>query len=177
MTGNGAVLDFCGSFPDRDGIWDLTARVFKDTSVLRAAYAALRPWVGNQLFFQHSAGLNEQATVNGFVRHAHTLVAGILGRQPSRNLFRRPVQQQFTRNDLSQLLLGRKQAPLWTQGQVPGSLIRFMGAIFRTATMPGHFPTHRRRGAFQKLGDLTKRCTGSEPSRNVLSLNRCEYAP
>jgi hypothetical protein len=52
-----------------------------------------------------------------------------------------------------------------------------MGAIFRTATMPGHFPTHRRRGALQKLGDLTKRCTGSEPSRDVLSLNGGEYAP
>src|SRR6204780_392866 len=104
MPGNGAVLDFCGSFSDGVGLGDLTARVFEDARVLRAAYAALRPQVGNQLFFQHSAGLNEQATVNGLVRHAHTLVAGILGRQPSGNLFRRPVQQQFTRNDLSQLL-------------------------------------------------------------------------
>jgi hypothetical protein len=41
MTGNGAVLDFCGSFPDGDGIYDLTARVFKDTRMLRAADAAL----------------------------------------------------------------------------------------------------------------------------------------
>jgi hypothetical protein len=41
MTGDGAVLDFCGSFPDGDGIYDLTARVFKDTRVLRAADAAL----------------------------------------------------------------------------------------------------------------------------------------
>jgi hypothetical protein len=43
MTGDGAVLDFCGSFPDGDGIYDLTARVFKDTRVLRPAYAALFP--------------------------------------------------------------------------------------------------------------------------------------
>ena len=41
MTGDGAVLDFCGSFPDGDGIYDLTARVFKDPRVLRAADAAL----------------------------------------------------------------------------------------------------------------------------------------
>src|SRR5277367_2790057 len=101
MSGNGAILYFCGSFPDRDSLCDLTARVFKDTSVLRAAYAALRPQVCNQLFFQRSPGLNEQATVNGLVRHAHTLVTGILSRQPSGNLFRRPVQQQFTRNDLA----------------------------------------------------------------------------
>jgi hypothetical protein len=41
MTGNGAVLDFCRSLPDGDGIYDLTARVFKDPRVLRAADAAL----------------------------------------------------------------------------------------------------------------------------------------
>jgi hypothetical protein len=34
MTGDGAVLDFCGSFADGDGIYDLTARVFKDTRML-----------------------------------------------------------------------------------------------------------------------------------------------
>jgi hypothetical protein len=42
MTGNGAVLDFCRPLPDGDGIYDLTARVFKDTRVLRAADAALK---------------------------------------------------------------------------------------------------------------------------------------
>ncbi len=40
MTGNSAVLDFCGPFPDGDGIYDLTARVFKDSRVLRAADGA-----------------------------------------------------------------------------------------------------------------------------------------
>jgi hypothetical protein len=54
MPGNGAVLDFCGSFPDGDGIGDLTTRVFKDTRVLRAAYAPLGSQVGNPLFFQFS---------------------------------------------------------------------------------------------------------------------------
>jgi hypothetical protein len=74
MTGDGAVLDFCRSFLDGDSIYDLTARVFKDTSVLRPAYAALGSQVPNQLFLQHSAGLNEQAAVNRFVGHAHALV-------------------------------------------------------------------------------------------------------
>jgi hypothetical protein len=59
MTGNGAVLDLCRPFPDGDGIYDLTARVFKDTRVLRAAYAALGSQVPQQLFFQHSSRLNE----------------------------------------------------------------------------------------------------------------------
>src|SRR5271156_1316260 len=34
MAENSAVLDFCGSFPDGDDIYDLTARVLKDTRVL-----------------------------------------------------------------------------------------------------------------------------------------------
>ncbi len=34
--------------------------------------------------------------------------------------------------------------------------------------------THGRRGALQASGDITDRRTGSEPPRNVLSLNHCE---
>src|SRR6266404_1776676 len=109
MTRYGAVLNFSGPFPDGDGIYDLTTRVSKDTRVLRTADAALGPQMSNQLFFQRSPRLNEQATVNGLVGHAQALVMGILGLQPSGDLFRRPVQQQFTRNDLLQLLMDSKQ--------------------------------------------------------------------
>jgi len=42
MTGNGAVRDFCGPFPDGDGIDDLTSGLSADTRVLRAAYAAFQ---------------------------------------------------------------------------------------------------------------------------------------
>src|SRR6266478_1752145 len=151
MTGNGAILNFSGSFPDGDGIYDLTARVFEDTRVLRAAYAALGSQVPQQLFLQHSAGLDEQAAVNRFVGHAHALVIGILNLQPSGNLFRRPIQNQFTRNHLLQLHLNGKKAPLGPQGRIPGALIRFMGSILRTATMTCHLPAHRRCGALQTL--------------------------
>jgi len=78
VTRNGTVLHFSGSFPDGDGLGNLTARVFKDTRVLRSAYAALGPQVLQQLLFQHSACLNEQASVNGFVGHTHALIIGIL---------------------------------------------------------------------------------------------------
>jgi hypothetical protein len=82
----------------------------------RAAHAPLRPQVVHQLFFQHSTRLNEQATVNGFVGHAHALVIGILGLQPSGNLFGRPVQDQFTRNDVQQLTVHGKKTPFRSQG-------------------------------------------------------------
>jgi hypothetical protein len=59
MTGDRAVLDFCWPFSDGDGIDDLTTRPSADTKVLRAADAPLESQMSNQLFFQHSARLNE----------------------------------------------------------------------------------------------------------------------
>jgi hypothetical protein len=116
MAGDGAVLDFCGPFPDGDGIYDLTARVFKDTGVLRATDAAFGSQVPQQLFLQHSAGLDEQTAVNRLVGHAHALVSGILDLQPSRNLLRRPVQNQFTRNQPPQLRVDGQKTTLGPQG-------------------------------------------------------------
>ena len=63
-----------------------------------------------------SAGLDEQTAVNRFVGHAHALVNGILDLQPSRNLFWRPVQNQFTRNQLPQLRVDGQKAALGPQG-------------------------------------------------------------
>ena len=51
MAGDGAVLDFCGPFPDGDGIDDLTTAVSAITRVPRAAYTPLGSKVLNQLFF------------------------------------------------------------------------------------------------------------------------------
>jgi hypothetical protein len=116
MTGDGAILDLRGSFPDGDGIYDLTTRVFEDASVLRAADAAPGSQVPQQLFLQHSAGLDEQTAVNRFVGHAHALVCGILDLQPAGNLFRRPIQNQFTRNQLTQLHMNGQKAGLGPQG-------------------------------------------------------------
>src|ERR1700674_648247 len=144
MTRNGAVLHFSGPFPDGDGLGDLTARVSEDMRVLRPAYAAPGSQVLPQLLFQHSARLNEQASVNGFVGHTHALIIGILGFQPAGNLLRRPVQNQFTRNDVPQLQVDGKKAALGPQGRLPGFSVRLTGSIRRTATMTCDLPAHRR---------------------------------
>ena len=86
MPGSGAVLDLRRPFPDGDGIDDLTTGMSAITEVPRAADPPLGAQVLNQLFFQHSAGLNEQAAVNGFVGHAQGLILWILLFQPSGNL-------------------------------------------------------------------------------------------
>src|SRR3984885_15509363 len=94
----------------------------------------------NQLFFQHSTRLNEQAAINRFMRHAHALVLGILTLQPPGNLFRRPVQDEFTRNDLLQLHVQGKKTSLGTQGRVPSLLIGVTGSIKRSPPTGGAPP-------------------------------------
>src|SRR6202047_1408990 len=174
MTRDRAVRNFSGSFPNRDGIWNLTARVLEDTRVLRTTHAPLGSQVVHQLFFQHSARLEEQATVNGLVGHAHPLVLGILGLQPSGNLLGRPVPDQFTRNHLSQPWVPGQKALLGPQSRLPGVVIRLLRPIGGTATMAGALPAHRRSRSIQVSGDLTNRRAGSHPARDVLALGPCE---
>jgi hypothetical protein len=59
MTGNSAVFNFCGPFPNGDGIDDLTSGLSASLRVPRAAYTPLGPQVLNQLFLQHSSYLDE----------------------------------------------------------------------------------------------------------------------
>src|SRR5580704_2088677 len=176
MPRNRSVFRFRRSFPDRDGIDDLPPGLSTDHGMSRAAHAPLRPQVVHQLFFQYSPRLNEQATVNRLVGHSHAPVVGILGLQPPGNLFRRPVQDQFTRNPVSQLAVHGQKAALGAQRRVPSLVIRLMSAIGRTATMAGDFPAHRGGRPIEATSDLANRRTGSDPSRDVLSLRQCEYS-
>jgi len=57
---------------------DFTAVMSAILGVPRAADPPLGSHVPNQLFFQHSAGVNEQAAMDGLVRYAHRLILGKL---------------------------------------------------------------------------------------------------
>src|SRR5580692_10241839 len=164
MAGDGAVLDLCGPFSNGNGIHDLATAVSTIPRVPRAANSTLAAKMLNQLLFQHSPRLNEQAAVNRLVRHAHPLVLGILTLQPSGNLFRRPVQDEFTRNDLLQPHVKGEQAPLGPQGRLPGLLIGVTGSILRSPAMAGNLSAHRRHGPLQPFGYLTNRPAASNPS-------------
>jgi hypothetical protein len=174
MTGNRSVFHFRRSFANGDGIDNSILRVPVNAGVSRAAHASLRPQVIHQLLFQRSPRLNEQAAVNGFVGHVHALVIGILNFQPSGNLFGRPVQDQFTRNDVPQLVVDGKEALLRSQGWVPGTVIRPMGSISWTATVAAYFTANRRSCSIQSPSNLTKRRTGRDSSRYIFSLSQGE---
>lgn len=59
----------------------------------------------DQLLFQRSTGLNEQATVDCLVGNLHTTVVLIPVLSPSRNLLWRPVILQLVCNDPSQFAI------------------------------------------------------------------------
>src|SRR5271156_1522676 len=137
----------------------------------RATHAPLRSQVVHQLFFQYPTRLNEQAAVNGFVRHAHALVVGIPILQPPGNLLGRPVQNQFTRNYSPKLGVNAQRAALGSQSRLPILSARIMGTIGRTAAMAYDLSAHRRGGTTQTTGNLANRRAGSDPSRNVFALS------
>jgi hypothetical protein len=143
---------------------DLTHAMSTITRVPRAANAPLEPKMLNQLLFQHSARLNEQTAINRFVGHAHILVVGILHLQPSGNLFRRPVQDQFTRNDLLQLHVEGKKASFGPQGRLPGFLIGITRTILRSPAMACDLAAHRRDCPLQHFGYFTNRRAASNSS-------------
>src|SRR5260370_3264527 len=94
--------------------------------------------------------------------HTEAVIIGILDFQPSGNLFRRPVQNQFTRNDVPQLHMDGKKAAL---GPQPGFAVRLTGSIRRTATMTRNFPAHSRSNPLQAFSELANLRAGSWPSR------------
>src|SRR6202043_1954654 len=109
--------------------------------------------MSNQLLFQRSARLQEQGAVNGFVRHALALVVRIGLLQPPRNLLRRPVLHQFTRNEGAELVVQGQPTDLRPQGRLPGLGVGFVSSILHTAAMAGHLSAYRGASATQMLGD------------------------
>jgi len=67
---------------------------------------------------------------------------------------------------------GCKKTSFGPQGRVPGSLIRFLGSVLRTATMTCHLPARCRSRSIQMSGDLTNRRTRSHSSRDLFSLRQ-----
>src|SRR6185312_1233098 len=63
MAGDGAIFDLCGPFSNGNGVDDLTLVVPAVTRMPRAADTPFKAKVLNQLLFQRSARLNEQAAV------------------------------------------------------------------------------------------------------------------
>src|SRR5215475_4265653 len=143
----------------------------------RAPHVPLRAQLVHQLFFQYAPRLNEQAAVDGLVRHAHALVVGTASFQPSGNLLGRPVQHQFTRNDIAQLAVHGKQTTFRPQCQNPSLPICIMRTVGWAAAMASDLPTYGGGSSIEMTRYLTNRRAGSDPSRDVFSLSQSECQP
>jgi len=176
MTGNGTLFHFRWPFADRNRIDDLALRMSVNAGVPRAADPPLGAKVLNQLLFQRSARLNEQAAINRFVRHAQVLVVRIGLFQPSGNLLRRPVLHQFTRNESAEFLVEGQAAGLGPQSRFPGLLVGLVGSILRAPAMAGQFSADRRCRATQMLGDDPQRGAAGDAPGDVFAFGQGEYS-
>ena len=69
MAGNGAVLDFCGPFPDGDRIHDFATAVPTHTRMPRAADTPLRPQAPKSALFSELRALDSQPSRPDIKRH------------------------------------------------------------------------------------------------------------
>src|SRR6478672_1362908 len=73
MTRDCAVFDFCGTLSNRNRIDDPPTRLALCAGFLGGAHHPHLATMSDQLLLENSAGLDEQATVDGFMGHAHAL--------------------------------------------------------------------------------------------------------
>ncbi len=119
----------------------------------RAAHAPLRPQVIRQLFFQYSPRLNEQAPVDGLVRHAQALVIGILG----------PELVRIPSGEINFLIWDGKSAETARQFVRDGETfvqLRIDPAILRSLQLPSHVAEYgSTRELFAKISGLISQVT------------------
>ena len=96
---------------------------------ISALIAPARAQMIHQFLFQHPARLDEETSIDRLVRHSQPLVVRKLDLQPTGDLFRRPIQRQFTGDDVAQRPVAREYTLLGAQRRPPGSIICSSGAI------------------------------------------------
>lgn len=177
MAGGRAVLDGGGPFQDRDCIPDLTEHIPLQARVPGAADGACRPQMRKQLLLQNATGLDKQASVDRFVRHACALVIGMLTLQPARDLLRRPLAFELLRYCVTKRQPVRQLAGLRTPCTIPGRLIGQGGPVTLTPPVAPYLATDCRRRPPQLTRKCTKGQLGFKPAVNFLSLRRRQHPP
>lgn len=110
----------------------------------------------HELALQNTSRLDEQAFVDRLMRHLHRPIIAVLGLQPSRYLLGRLLILQLRCDDRLQVRIDREQARLQPKALLPCSAIRDGCTIFPSSTITADFPTDRRRGATELLGNVSE---------------------
>src|SRR5690606_18150672 len=112
------------------------------------------PKMRAELLFQGTPCLDEQAAVDGLVRHLECLIGRELQLKPSRDLFRRPLQRQQLCDQAAKGCVLCQETRLGPASPLPGILVGLAGTI-APVTVVG---PRRAIGASPAWGELDYRC-------------------
>lgn len=127
-----------------------------------------------ELLFQHPTRLNEDTSIDGFVRHLSALIVQLRPFEPAGDLFRRPVQRQLAGHYIPEPAIQRESTEFGTTGAVPGGLIRPVRTIPLRIGVSRDLTAEGRRRTIERPGNLTQRKAGSEAPRYLLALGQRE---
>lgn len=108
-----------------------------------------------KLFLEHSSGLDKQTAVDRFVGDPHGALRWKFPLEPARDLFGRPIQEQFARNESLERRLYREPTALGPSGAFPRPPISLRSSIAVGPTMTMDFPADGRRCSPKLSGDLS----------------------
>ncbi len=97
VAGHGTVLDLGRPFADGHRVNDLSQPVLR-RAALGLAHLPRCAQVRHQLLFQHTAGLNEETSIDRLVRYLHVFIGRELPLQPAGDLLRRPLERELLRD-------------------------------------------------------------------------------
>jgi hypothetical protein len=175
VAGHRAVGDLGRARPDRHRVHDLPAVLPGACRRPRPPQGPLRPQVSQQLLLEHAARLDEQAPVDGLVRHLHPLVLRERVAEPASDLFRRPVLLELLGDQGPQSGDRGELTPLRAPGQLPSGGIGGRRTVAGAAAVPSELAAHRGRGTPEPPGDLVRALPARHAARDLLALPQGQH--
>jgi hypothetical protein len=169
VTGHGAIFDGCRPVPDRQGILDLAKAVALQAGMARPADRPLGSQMRQQFLLQNTTGLNEQASVDRLVGHAHLRVIGMLSHEPACNLLWGPFARELGGYGAAKICTASQLAGFGTLRAIPGRLIRRGCAILRRTAIAPDLAADGRCGTMQGTRDGAQGLPGAQTSGDLLA--------
>ncbi len=120
VAGDGTILDFGGSLADRDALDDRGPAWRLST---RPAHEPGAPQVPQELLLENVACLDEEASIDRLVRHAHRSIMRECVPEANGDLPWRPIALQVPGNPIAQPTAPRQQAWLRPASPLPSACI------------------------------------------------------
>src|SRR5687768_17128749 len=136
VTRHRSIGHLSGPLSDRHGAHDLSLTFTFGAGAAATTHGAPGAQMVQQLFLKLSARLDKQAAVNGFVRHAPTVIARKLFEKTLGDLLGGPVLSQPTHDRCAQPRVLRQLARLGSSRPLPGALIGAERSVVATPAVP-----------------------------------------